>query len=102
MEAPAGARERFQTCRWRSGAFCAHADVRPFTGEHGFKADAWCAECSFYKRRRVGGAGRPRQFVSAAVPDWGSAVGLGFGVTSTVETFTGHERPRFRFGAGEE
>ena len=50
---------RFRSCRWRrptengSPECCIHRDVLPLTGTHGFDAEAWCAECGFYKLRRT-------------------------------------------------
>lgn len=42
---------RFQSCRWTIAEYCNHPDVRPFSGRTGFDAQAWCAECSHYKRK---------------------------------------------------
>ena len=47
---------RFRTCRWyvktgRGFAYCGHAEVRPYAGETGFNALAWCPDCAFYKAR---------------------------------------------------
>lgn len=52
---------RFKSCRWRAqgeqGApvveHCTHRDVLPFAGREGFKPDAWCPDCKFYKLRRT-------------------------------------------------
>jgi len=52
------AQSRFNTCRWartasdEGPAHCAHAEVLPFAGRHGFTPEAWCAECAFYKVKR--------------------------------------------------
>jgi hypothetical protein len=59
-EAPAldTATLKFDTCRWRSDKtstdtpHCTHRDVLPLAGASGFKADAWCPDCSFFKVRR--------------------------------------------------
>jgi hypothetical protein len=53
-----GAR-RFSTCRWQqpaedgNAAFCTHREVKPYAGMASFDADAWCADCEYYKLRRV-------------------------------------------------
>ena len=60
-DAPAAspAVERFLSCRWRKPledgipAHCTHRDVLPMAGTAGFAPDAWCADCSFYKAKRV-------------------------------------------------
>jgi hypothetical protein len=57
LPARAPALDRFETCRWRvvpaSGPpYCSHGEVLPYTGTHGFRAEAWCPECGFYKVRR--------------------------------------------------
>ena len=54
-EAPSAAELRFQSCRWRkpeTPPFCSHPEVLPFAGTTGFKPDAWCPGCAFYKLRR--------------------------------------------------
>jgi hypothetical protein len=54
-EAPSAAEVRFQSCRWRKAEtppFCSHPEVLPFAGTTGFKPDAWCPGCAFYKLRR--------------------------------------------------
>jgi hypothetical protein len=54
-EAPSAAEARFQSCRWRKAEtppYCSHPEVLPFAGTTGFKPDAWCPGCSFYKLRR--------------------------------------------------
>lgn len=54
---------RFDSCRWRkapegpAGAHCTHREVLPLAGVNGFRPDAWCPDCAFYKVRR--GARRP-------------------------------------------
>lgn len=51
--------DRFDTCRWRSARdvdgppHCSHRDVLPLAGTGGFRADAWCPDCTFYKPRRI-------------------------------------------------
>ena len=48
--------ERFNTCRWRSqeqGRHCTHRDVLPLAGREGFKPEAWCPDCAFFKVRRT-------------------------------------------------
>ncbi len=52
---PSAAEARFQSCRWRkpeTPPFCSHPEVLPFAGTNGFKPDAWCPGCAFYKLRR--------------------------------------------------
>jgi hypothetical protein len=50
---------RFYSCRWHHPAdegvhpHCSHRDVLPMTGQHGFDAESWCADCSFFKLRRT-------------------------------------------------
>jgi hypothetical protein len=50
---------KFKSCRWRKPAedgspeCCSHRDVLPITGVHGFDAEAWCPECTFFKLRRT-------------------------------------------------
>ncbi|MDQ3068567.1 MAG: hypothetical protein M3R55_02415 [Acidobacteriota bacterium] len=48
---------RFHSCRWRSspedGEFCTHRDVLPYAGKEGFKPEAWCPECQYFKLKRV-------------------------------------------------
>jgi hypothetical protein len=50
---------RFLTCRWRKAAeasvpdHCTHRDVLPMAGTAGFSPDAWCADCVYYKAKRV-------------------------------------------------
>jgi len=48
---------RFKSCRWhatneRKAAYCSHGDVLPYAGMNGFKAGAWCLDCTFFKVRR--------------------------------------------------
>lgn len=51
--------QKFQACRWRRPAeagepeCCGHRDVLPLTGTHGFDPEAWCADCQFFKLRRI-------------------------------------------------
>lgn len=53
------AAERFQSCRWRKAAedgtpeHCTHRDVLPMAGTAGFVPDSWCADCAFYKAKRM-------------------------------------------------
>jgi hypothetical protein len=49
---------RFTSCRWHAkqdggAAYCSHRDVLPYAGMNGFKAEAWCPDCTFYKVRRT-------------------------------------------------
>ena len=50
---------KFKSCRWYEtqdnggAAYCSHRDVLPYAGINGFKPDAWCPDCSFYKVRRT-------------------------------------------------
>lgn len=48
---------KFHSCRWRAqpdeGSFCTHRDVLPLAGREGFKAEAWCPDCAFFKVRRA-------------------------------------------------
>jgi len=49
---------KFDMCRWRSDKtsadtpHCTHRDVLPLAGAGGFKADAWCPDCAYFKVRR--------------------------------------------------
>ena len=48
---------RFRACRWHDepdgGAeYCRHGEVLPYAGRNGFKPQAWCPDCTFYKARR--------------------------------------------------
>ena len=50
--------KRFTSCRWHEtqdggAAYCSHRDVLPYAGMNGFKPEAWCPECAFYKARRT-------------------------------------------------
>ena len=53
------AAERFHSCRWRKAAedgtpeHCTHRDVLPMAGTAGFVPESWCADCSFYKAKRM-------------------------------------------------
>jgi hypothetical protein len=52
---PSEADARFQSCRWRKAEtppYCSHPEVLPFAGTNGFKPEAWCPGCAFYKLRR--------------------------------------------------
>jgi hypothetical protein len=57
---------RFDSCRWSrkadgdTAAHCAHAEVLPFAGRHGFTPDAWCPGCAFFKVKRK--AARPADY----------------------------------------
>tara|TARA_B100001750_G_scaffold135341_1_gene107688 strand:+ start:238 stop:471 length:234 start_codon:yes stop_codon:yes gene_type:complete len=50
---------RFTSCRWHATqdnaavAYCSHGDVLPYAGVNGFKSEAWCPECKFFKLRRT-------------------------------------------------
>lgn len=50
---------RFTSCRWHAtqegdgAAYCSHRDVQPYAGMNGFKPDAWCVDCEFFKVRRT-------------------------------------------------
>ena len=54
----AAASGRFESCRWRAtqenggSAYCTHRDVLPYAGMNGFKPQAWCPDCVFFKMRR--------------------------------------------------
>jgi hypothetical protein len=62
--------QRFESCRWRQAAedgdpaHCTHRDVEPMAGIHTFSADAWCADCQYYKIRRT-----PRKRPAQTAPD---------------------------------
>jgi hypothetical protein len=48
---------KFRSCRWRrppeDGAeCCTHRDVLPIAGSSGFKPEAWCPDCQYFKLRR--------------------------------------------------
>ena len=49
---------KFKSCRWHAtqddagAAYCSHRDVLPYSGMNGFKPEAWCPECAFFKVRR--------------------------------------------------
>jgi len=50
--------KRFKECRWHKNqnvgaSYCSHGEVVPFTGKNGFKPQAWCPECSFFKTKRA-------------------------------------------------
>jgi hypothetical protein len=71
---PSPAVARFLSCRWRKPAengtpdHCVHPEVRPVAGTAGFVPEAWCADCPFYKARRV-----PKRREPVTPPDlWGS------------------------------
>lgn len=59
LEPDSPAVARFRSCRWRKPAegdlseHCTHRDVMPMAGTRGFKAEAWCPDCAFYKLRRT-------------------------------------------------
>ena len=50
---------RFTSCRWHAtqdnggAAYCSHRDVQPYAGMNGFKPEAWCIDCEFFKVRRT-------------------------------------------------
>ena len=49
---------RFKSCRWHekqdnAPSYCANRDVLPFAGKNGFKPEAWCPDCKFYKVKRT-------------------------------------------------
>ena len=49
--------KRFTACRWHEKQddgteYCAHRDVLPYAGKHGFTPESWCPDCRFYKLRR--------------------------------------------------
>jgi hypothetical protein len=49
------AERRFKRCRFaRSDApgYCAHPEVLPFSGTHGFTPASWCPECALYKIKK--------------------------------------------------
>ena len=48
---------RFRACRWHeqiegAAEYCSHGEVLPYSGKHGFNADAWCPDYTFFKVRR--------------------------------------------------
>lgn len=48
---------KFRSCRWRrppedGTECCTHRDVLPIAGESGFKPEAWCPDCQYFKLRR--------------------------------------------------
>lgn len=50
--------ERFRSCRWRRPPedgieCCTHRDVLPMAGTTGFKPDAWCPGCEYFKAKRA-------------------------------------------------
>ena len=50
--------ERFRACRWRRPPedgieCCTHRDVLPMAGTTGFKPDAWCPGCEYFKAKRA-------------------------------------------------
>jgi len=50
---------KFKSCRYYETqdnggtAYCSNRDVLPYAGINGFKPEAWCEDCSFYKVRRT-------------------------------------------------
>ncbi len=55
--APDPAVARFRACRWHDeldggSEYCRHGEVLPYAGRNGFKPQAWCPDCTFYKARR--------------------------------------------------
>jgi hypothetical protein len=61
------AEARFLACRWHKPAetgtlaHCTHRDVLPMAGAAGFSAESWCADCAYFKVKRV--VRRPAPFV---------------------------------------
>jgi hypothetical protein len=48
---------KFRSCRWRrppeeGSECCTHRDVMPIAGTAGFKPEAWCPDCEYFKLRR--------------------------------------------------
>ena len=48
---------KFRSCRWRRAPdegpeCCTHRDVLPIAGTSGFKPEAWCPDCQYFKLRR--------------------------------------------------
>jgi hypothetical protein len=48
---------KFRSCRWRrppdeGSECCTHRDVMPIAGTSGFKPEAWCPDCEYFKLRR--------------------------------------------------
>jgi hypothetical protein len=57
---------KFRSCRWRrppeDGAeCCTHRDVMPIAGTAGFKPEAWCPDCEYFKLRRSPRKRDPRE-----------------------------------------
>jgi hypothetical protein len=56
---PSDAEARFASCRWQqpsengTSAHCTHREVLPFAGTGGFRPDAWCHDCGYFKVRRT-------------------------------------------------
>jgi hypothetical protein len=49
---------KFRSCRWRrppedGTECCTHRDVLPMAGSSGFKPEAWCPDCGYFKLRRT-------------------------------------------------
>lgn len=57
---------RFRGCRWYAAPsgevaeHCTNRDVLPFAGTTGFRAEAWCPDCTHYKARRI--TKRPQEY----------------------------------------
>lgn len=59
VEGESASVRRFRSCRWYAASsgdvseHCTNRDVLPFAGTTGFRADAWCPDCTHYKARRI-------------------------------------------------
>jgi len=56
---------KFRSCRWRrppedGSECCTHRDVMPIAGTSGFKPEAWCPDCEYFKLRRSPRKREPR------------------------------------------
>ena len=57
---------KFRSCRWRrppeeGTECCTHRDVMPIAGTAGFKPEAWCPDCDYFKLRRSPRKRDPRE-----------------------------------------
>ncbi len=57
---------KFRSCRWRrppedGSECCTHRDVMPIAGTAGFKPEAWCPDCEYFKLRRSPRKREPRE-----------------------------------------
>ena len=57
---------KFRSCRWRrppedGSECCTHRDVMPIAGTAGFKPEAWCPDCDYFKLRRSPRKREPRE-----------------------------------------